>query len=112
MKPKEMKKNIKRPPTAAGRRVPQRTCVACREVKAKRDLMRLVRTPQGDIEMDATGKKEGRGAYLCPRRECLEKALKSKQLENVLKCRFTAASQERLMKNGQELLKELSGKSQ
>jgi len=83
--------------------------VACRQVKGKRELVRLVRTPMGDIEIDATGKKEGRGAYLCPTRECLEKALQGKQLEYVFKGRLTPDNQERLMKSGSELLKELSG---
>jgi predicted RNA-binding protein YlxR (DUF448 family) len=83
--------------------------VACRQVKAKRGLVRLVRTPGGDIEFDATGKREGRGAYLCPTRECLEKALQGKQLERVLKGYLTPADRERLMQNGQQKLKEISG---
>jgi predicted RNA-binding protein YlxR (DUF448 family) len=107
-----MKKNINHPHRGAARRVPQRTCVACREVKDKRELVRLVRTPQGNIELDATGKKDGRGAYLCPTQECLEKALQGKQLEHVIKGHLTPDSRERLMKSGQELLKELSGQSQ
>jgi predicted RNA-binding protein YlxR (DUF448 family) len=83
--------------------------VACRQVKAKRELVRLVRTVQGDIEIDTTGKKEGRGAYLCPKRGCLEKALQGKQLEHVLKSQLTPANRERLTKSGQELLKEIGG---
>jgi predicted RNA-binding protein YlxR (DUF448 family) len=92
--------------------MPQRTCVACRQVKTKRELVRLVRTFQGAIEIDTTGKMDGRGAYLCPKRECLEKALAGKQLEHVLKSRLTADNRERLIISGQELLKELSGKNQ
>ncbi|MGD0794164.1 MAG: YlxR family protein [Dehalococcoidales bacterium] len=91
------------------RHLPQRTCVACRQVKAKRELVRLVRTPRGDIEIDVTGKKEGRGAYLCPTLDCLEKALKGKQLEHTFKSAFTPAHRERLAQSGRELLKELSG---
>jgi predicted RNA-binding protein YlxR (DUF448 family) len=94
------------------RRVPQRTCVACRQIKAKRELVRLVRTPQGDIEIDTTGKKEGRGAYFCPNRTCLEKALQSKQLEHVIKSQLTPVNRERLNKSGQELLKETGGNNQ
>ncbi len=48
------------------RKIPQRMCVGCREMKNKRDLIRVVRTPEGNIEIDPTGKKSGRGAYLCP----------------------------------------------
>jgi predicted RNA-binding protein YlxR (DUF448 family) len=83
--------------------------VACRQVRNKRDLVRLVRTPGGEIELDATGKKEGRGAYLCPNRACLEKALQGKQLEHVLKSQLSPAGREKLMKNGRELLKEMNG---
>jgi predicted RNA-binding protein YlxR (DUF448 family) len=102
------KKNYSPRPGPA-RRAPQRTCVACRQVRAKRELIRLVRTPGGEIELDATGKKEGRGAYLCPNRACLEKALQGKQLEHVLRSQLNPASREKLMNNGRELLKEISG---
>jgi uncharacterized protein len=63
------------------RHVPQRTCIACREVRPKRELIRVVRTPAGHIEIDATGKKSGRGAYLCARRSCFEPALHRGKLE-------------------------------
>src|SRR5215210_7961980 len=65
--------------------VPQRTCVACRQVNAKRGLVRIVRTPLGAVEVDETGKKAGRGAYLCRVRDCWENALKKKSLEYALK---------------------------
>ena len=91
----------------AARPVPQRTCVACRQVKPKRELVRLVRTPEGNIEIDSAGKKEGRGAYLCPTRECWEKALKGKQLEHTLRGNLTRDNRERLAKSGRELLKEI-----
>ncbi len=64
--------------------VPQRTCVACRQVKPKRELLRIVRTPQGHVEIDPTGKKSGRGAYLCATRLCWTTALKKKRLEQEL----------------------------
>ena len=61
--------------------VPLRTCVFCRETKPKRELLRVVRTPDGHVMIDATGKKSGRGAYLCARLSCWENALKKKRLE-------------------------------
>jgi predicted RNA-binding protein YlxR (DUF448 family) len=79
--------------------------VACRQVKPKRELVRLVRTSGGDIEIDITGKKEGRGAYLCPGRECWEKVLEGKQLEQTLRINLTLENREQLLKDGKELLK-------
>ena len=70
--------------------VPQRTCVACRTTGPKRGLVRVVRTAEGLIEIDETGKKAGRGAYLCLKQECWDKALKSKMLEYALKTPVTA----------------------
>jgi predicted RNA-binding protein YlxR (DUF448 family) len=63
------------------RHVPQRTCIACHTTKAKRELLRIVRTPIGHIELDEKGKKSGRGAYLCARYSCWELALKKGRLE-------------------------------
>ncbi len=63
------------------RKRPQRQCVGCREMKDKRVLLRIVRTPEGEILLDSTGKKSGRGAYVCPDPECLKKARRSKALE-------------------------------
>ena len=67
------------------KKVPMRQCVGCREMKAKRELIRVIKTSDTQVLVDATGKKNGRGAYLCPRRECLEKAVKNKGLERSLK---------------------------
>ncbi|HKM18134.1 MAG: YlxR family protein [Firmicutes bacterium] len=64
--------------------VPIRTCVGCRQSKPKKELIRVVRTPQLEIAIDHTGKKSGRGAYLCPSKECLSKALQGRQLERAL----------------------------
>ncbi len=61
--------------------VPLRTCVSCHETKPKRELLRVVRTPDGHVMLDATGKKSGRGAYLCARLSCWENAIKKKRLE-------------------------------
>lgn len=68
------------------KKVPQRMCVGCGELKAKKELMRVVRTPAGEIELDLSpaGKKPGRGAYLCRNPECLAKAVKAKRLERSL----------------------------
>ncbi|GCE13450.1 RNase P modulator RnpM [Tengunoibacter tsumagoiensis] len=64
--------------------LPMRTCIACRQMKSKRELLRVVRTPDGHVQIDATGKKSGRGAYLCAKLSCWQKALKEKRLENEL----------------------------
>ncbi|ABI68215.1 RNase P modulator RnpM [Syntrophomonas wolfei] len=66
------------------RKQPQRMCVGCREMKNKRELVRIVRSPQGDIDLDTTGKKPGRGAYICPEPECLKQAIKGKRLQKAL----------------------------
>jgi predicted RNA-binding protein YlxR (DUF448 family) len=69
-----------------GKHIPQRTCVGCREVEAKRELMRIVRTPDGHVVADPTGKRAGRGAYLHKERECWEAALGARGgLERALK---------------------------
>ena len=67
------------------RRQPQRTCVACRLVEGKRSLVRIVRTPDGTVELDPTGKRSGRGAYLHASRECVQKGLTSGILGRALK---------------------------
>ena len=87
------------------RHIAQRTCVACRKIKAKRDLIRLVRTPEGNIEIDSSGKKAGRGAYLCQAWECWGAALKGNQLEHTLRSKLTQDNREQLIKRGKDLLK-------
>lgn len=67
------------------KKMPVRRCVGCQEMKNKKEMIRVIRTPEGEFELDATGKKNGRGAYLCPSRECLGKAVKSKGLERSFK---------------------------
>ena len=67
------------------KKVPMRQCCGCREMKSKKEMFRIIRTPEGDIVLDATGRKNGRGAYICPSSECLKKAIKSKGLERSLK---------------------------
>lgn len=62
---------------------PARTCMACNEQKEKRELLRIVKSKEGIIELDLTGKKSGRGAYICKNLECLEKIMKTKRLERI-----------------------------
>jgi predicted RNA-binding protein YlxR (DUF448 family) len=66
------------------KKLPQRTCVGCRAIKLKRKLIRIVRTPEGTIIVDQTGKANGRGAYVCVKTECLEAAFRSKRLSKAL----------------------------
>ena len=68
------------------KKIPMRQCLGCREHKAKRELLRVVRSPEGEISLDARGKKSGRGAYLCPDTACLNKARRSRALERALEC--------------------------
>ncbi|SHF23522.1 RNase P modulator RnpM [Desulforamulus putei] len=68
------------------KKVPLRMCIGCQEMKPKRELIRVVRTPQETVEIDPTGKKSGRGAYICPNPDCLQKAIKGKRLERSLEC--------------------------
>lgn len=63
------------------KKIPMRQCLGCREMKPKRELIRVVRSPEGEVSLDFKGKKPGRGAYLCPASACLAKARKSKALE-------------------------------
>ena len=67
------------------KKVPLRMCVSCGEMRPKKELLRMVKTPEGAIELDFTGKKNGRGAYICKKKECLEKAMKKHSLERSLK---------------------------
>lgn len=69
--------------------VPQRTCVGCGKKRPKWEMVRIVRTPDRGVEIDETGKRSGRGAYLCRRRECWEIALKKERLEHALKTGLT-----------------------
>lgn len=69
----------------AGKKIPMRRCTGCGEMKSKKEMIRVIRTAEGKILLDATGKKNGRGAYLCFSAECLEKAVKSRGLERSLK---------------------------
>lgn len=80
------------------RKIPQRMCVGCQEMKPKKQLIRLVRTPEETIEIDPTGKRSGRGAYICPGEACFKKAVKGKKLEKAFKGPVAAAVFEALEK--------------
>ena len=66
------------------KKIPQRQCMGCRERKNKRELIRVVRSPEGNVSLDFGGKMNGRGAYLCPDPECLKRAIRSKALDRSL----------------------------
>ena len=66
------------------KKIPQRQCMGCRERKEKRELIRVVRSPEGQVSLDFKGKAPGRGAYICPNSECLRRAIRSKALERSL----------------------------
>ena len=68
------------------KKIPQRQCLGCNEHKPKKELLRVVRDPEGQISLDFTGKKSGRGAYICHSLKCLKKARKSRRLEHSLEC--------------------------
>lgn len=72
------------------KKIPLRQCLGCREQKAKKELIRVVRSPEGAITLDFRGKLPGRGAYVCPRPECLNKAIKAHALERALSCPIPA----------------------
>ncbi|MGM9521233.1 MAG: RNase P modulator RnpM [Oscillospiraceae bacterium] len=66
------------------KKIPMRQCVGCREMKPKRELVRIVRSPEGEVSVDLTGRKPGRGAYICHDDGCLKKSIKSKALSRAL----------------------------
>ena len=72
------------------KKIPMRRCVACHQMKDKRELIRVVRSPEGEIFIDPTGKKNGRGAYLCRNSDCIAKARKAKSLSRDLKTEIPA----------------------
>ena len=67
------------------KKVPLRRCAGCNEQKSKKEFVRVIRTPEGEILLDESGKANGRGVYLCPKKSCLQKARKAKRLERNLK---------------------------
>ena len=98
-------KIISNPGAAPIKHIPLRTCVACRQTKAKRELIRLVRAPDGKIEVDGSGKKVGRGAYLCREWECWQTGLKGNRLEHTLRGSITQEDREKLINYAKDLIK-------
>ena len=78
------------------RKIPVRRCTGCGEGRPKKELVRIVRSPEGEISLDLTGKKPGRGAYICPKTTCLNKARKAKRLENAFGAQIPAEVYESL----------------
>ena len=70
------------------RKIPVRQCLGCNEHKPKKEMIRVLRTPEGEIVLDFTGKRSGRGAYICFDVKCLKKARKSKRIDNILECKI------------------------
>ena len=84
------------------KKIPMRQCVGCREMKPKKELIRVVKSPQSEIGLDFRGKAPGRGAYLCPDGACLKKAIKSKALERAFEMAIPAEIYEDLTRRMEE----------
>ena len=78
------------------KKIPMRQCLGCREMKPKRELLRVVRSPEGEISLDLKGKKPGRGAYICRSADCLRRAVKSRALSRALETQIPDEVMERL----------------
>jgi len=85
------------------KKVPLRQCIGCQEMKSKKEMIRVIKTAEDEIMLDATGRKNGRGAYLCPSMECLRKAVKSKGVERSFKMAIPKEVYETLEKEMEEL---------
>jgi len=79
------------------RKIPMRMCVGCREMKEKRELLRIVKNAEGEIRFDRVGKAPGRGAYVCRSAECLTRAVRQRQLERALETKIDEAVYQQLM---------------
>jgi len=78
------------------KKIPMRQCLGCRDMKPKRELIRVVRSPEGDVSLDFKGKANGRGAYICPNGDCLKKAIKARALERAFSMQIPAEVYEKL----------------
>lgn len=85
------------------KKTPMRKCVGCQEMKNKKEMIRVIRTAENEFMLDATGKKNGRGAYICPRRDCLDRAVKSRGLERSFKQAIPEGVYESLEKEMREI---------
>ena len=86
------------------KKIPQRQCVGCREMKDKKSLLRVVKSPEGVVSLDFVGKKPGRGAYCCYNAECLRRALRQGQLDRQLEVRLGEEVNAQLTQTMQQLL--------
>ncbi len=80
------------------KKVPMRQCIGCGEMKNKREMIRVIKTPEDTIELDSTGRKNGRGAYMCYSKDCLQAAIKNKGLERSLKMKIPSEVYDKLLK--------------
>lgn len=85
------------------KKIPQRQCIGCGEMKSKKEMIRILKTPEGEFTLDATGRKNGRGAYLCPSMECFRKAVRGKGLERSFKMAIPREVYETLEKEMEHL---------
>jgi len=85
------------------KKVPMRLCLGCREMKPKKELLRVVRSPEGAVFIDSTGRKPGRGAYVCHSAECLKKAIKQRQLERAFGCPLGEETHASLLRELEEM---------
>lgn len=83
--------------------IPQRTCIACRQSKAKNYLIRVICTDEGVVQVDLSNKKPGRGAYLCPKRDCWETGLKGNRLEHALRTKLSSDKRQALIEYSKNL---------
>lgn len=88
---------------SVNRKAPMRQCVGCQEMKNKKEMIRVIRTKEDEFLLDATGKKNGRGAYICPDPECFKKAVKNKGLERSFKQKIPETVYEALEKEMEKL---------
>ena len=89
--------------TTVPKKIPMRQCLGCREHKPKKELIRVVRSPQGEVALDFKGKLPGRGAYVCPQAACLAKARKSRALERAFETALPAEVYEALEQQMEEV---------
>ena len=85
------------------KKIPLRQCIGCGEMKSKKEMIRVIKTAEGEILLDATGRKNGRGAYLCPSMECFKKAVKGRGLERSFKMAIPREVYETLEKDMEEI---------
>ena len=87
----------------ASKKIPMRKCIGCQEMKSKKEMLRILKTDDNEVSLDATGKQNGRGAYLCFSERCLEKAIKSKGIERSLKMAVPQGIYDNLKKELKEI---------